>query len=216
MTVQKKIKEYLKKEEAFVPRYKHQMGEHPQVRHGNRGTVHQETPGGRAVGGVVTIGMNEETYAGGQFLPSTTLRKMAGAKRKVDTKYATEEERYLNTKQQTEPYVWEKPPSTDSRPISMILSSTTIPLLSGKKFGYDIEKARKTVPNPVATYSGYRQRTPAEWEEMINLAIKFNNGERWTGGMDKIRATRRQSEMIRELQKTGASQEEINQFLSGS
>lgn len=201
---------------GYLVRYKHET--HDQSTHGNRKFVPQEKPGGRAAGGVFTVGMNEETYRGGQFLPTTALKKMYTARKKVDQKYATEEEKYLNTKQQVAPYKWEYPPNTNSKPISSHISGTTnIPtVMHGNEFAYDIDAARKITPNPVSTGNGYRQRTPQEWEDVIQLAIRFNKGERWfepSPGPDYYRAMRKRDDMIKALTKTGATQEEIELFL---
>jgi len=85
--------------------YKHMEGQHDNQKHGNRGTVHQDEPGGRAAGGVVTVGVNDREYMGGQFLPYSPEQWKAAYGRKAATAAKT----YLEKKQEVAPYVWEKP-----------------------------------------------------------------------------------------------------------
>jgi hypothetical protein len=62
------------------------------------------------------VGMNGFFYAGGQFLPTTSLPPMT----KSDKKAAA----YISRKQEIAPYTWECPPSADVRSLYSALAGT--------------------------------------------------------------------------------------------
>lgn len=97
------------------------------------------------------IGKNGEFYAGGTFLPSTTLTKMSRTLAKG------------NRKVQIEPYVW-----VDSEG-----RKTLYDLLAGK-VGV-MSRDGKFAPNnsTAITYLGYTLKQAQE------LCDRYNNGDRW-------------------------------------
>jgi len=145
-----------------LPSTKH--GDHNQQSHAGGGTVRQESPGGRALGGVTTIGMNEGQYRGGQFLPTTELQKWDRAEQRVNADY-------MSKKQSVSPKYggWETPPTPTSVPVHTQLSG--VAQYDKISDTYDIS----TVSEQTIAYRGgdkYRQH-------LRSAAESYNSGQRW-------------------------------------
>jgi hypothetical protein len=118
--------------------------------------VNQEEPGGRAQGGVTTIGINDNVYLGGQFLPKTELDKQNNERRKKRKKY-------MERKQEIAPYIWELPPSFDVDSIYKKLGGI-VPFRNGKFYPEELSQQ---------TINDYRII------DIFGLSAKYNSGERW-------------------------------------
>ena len=122
--------------------------------------VKQVTPGGRAAGGVKTIGINDAQYRGGQFLPSSEQGKFYRAREK-------QQKEYLEKKQEVSPYKWEKPPAINQR--------TIFPQIAGI-FKYDKESDTfiiDSISQATKEYLGKSYNKKIEWIKL------YNSGLRW-------------------------------------
>jgi len=123
--------------------------------------VSQEGIGGRAAGGVFTVGINGRTYLGGQFLPEST----EAAAEKEQTRLNKVAKEYINRKQEVAPYVWELPPTETSIPITRQLTGRVVWDFDNRKYDWE------------ATSQAIRDSSlPSNAEELVR---RFNSGERW-------------------------------------
>ncbi len=123
--------------DEWLEEHKHLTGQHDQKRHGWRGAknqvtqaaarasasgdkskVQQEDKGGRAAGGVITVGINDKTYLGGQFLPNTPEQIAAQYGKKAAKNAMT----WMERKQEVAPYEWEQPSTPLERAIFTVMS----------------------------------------------------------------------------------------------
>lgn len=104
------------------------------------------------------IGMNGQHYAGGQFLPHTTLPKQPPAVRRQGTR-----------KQEVLPYRWELPPTETARSIFHMLAGCWATLDRANMQLADTAPARFLAMHGEIVFGWH-------YRELIAL---FNQGERW-------------------------------------
>lgn len=106
-----------------------------------------------------TIGMNGEHYAGGEFLPSTTLSKGA-----PKSKY-----KQGSGKQEIENYKWAAAPTPTARSIHAMLAGTLAK--------YDSNGTM--IPTNNQRYIAYRGGELVHGHYYKKLIALYNSGERW-------------------------------------
>ena len=122
----------------------------------------QEEPGGRAEGGGITLGINQRDYLGGQFLPYSEQQRIDALEKKRQEKAKA----YLERKQSIGHGKWEKPPAENMAPIVNHIGQFGQYDFTSDTFETDLSKIKESfIPHLPSNY--------------VELAIRYNNGERW-------------------------------------
>lgn len=151
--------------------------------YGNQWTEDGETekekqvePGGHARGGVITVGLNQKEYVGGQFLPYSDEQWSEKQSAYVDK---TRKD-FMQRKQMVDPYKWDFPPDEESFSILSHPGINGIIPLDKSTGKLELDKT------PEAARGMYHKGQ----EELIGKLVNaYNSGDRWYRDLD--RASRR-------------------------
>lgn len=130
---------------------------------GGRERVQQSEGGGRASGGVITEGINQRDYLGGQFLPNSTEQNASQERARMEKR----SKEYMQRKQEIAPFVYDTPPTPSSTSVYKEIAGVV-----------PYEK-----PSDTFTIVGMSQNTiqyAGGIERIGPLVSLYNSGVRWT------------------------------------